>query len=328
MPSGKHPPYNRPPRSSVTDDTLARIEHPTVIGAGPANFQPSKRAPTLTILEGPRTGEDIFSVPVNKRAAFIGRDRDSCDWWIDDPSISRRHCRVFVHQMPHGPVMRLQDLNSTNGTFVNGQRVSDVDLNTGDKIHLADVLVRYELLDQADLEFQRSLLERAQRGERDALTQLLTRQFLDERLPQMMNEAEALGIPLTLIMLDLDHFKQVNDTFGHAAGDLVLERVSETLRAAVRSRDPAVRMGGEELAVFLPHTPLLEGFYVAERLRRDIEELDFEDRVPGLKVTASIGVAERRPAEPAEDWMHRTDEALYAAKGQGRNRTFVDDRKG
>jgi len=309
-------------------DTIARIEQPTVVGTGPAKFKPSRRAPTFTILEGPHTGQDIFPIPVERRAVFIGRDRDSCDWWIDDPSISRRHCRVFVHDTAGGPSLRLQDLGSTNGTFVNGDRVTEIDLRSGDKIHVADVLVRYELLDQADLEFQRSLLERAERGERDPLTGLLTRQFFDERLTQMVEEAEQLEIPITLIMLDLDHFKQVNDNHGHPVGDVVLQRVALTLLAAVRTRDPAVRMGGEEMAVFLPHTPMIEGYYVAERLRRDIEGLSFDDKVPGLRVTASLGVAERRVREPLESWVHRADEALYAAKGQGRNRTFVDDRDG
>ena len=324
MSSGRDSRYR--PRNDIGVDTVARIEQPTVVGTGPASYQPSKRAPTFTILEGPHADQDIFPIPVERRAVFLGRDRDACDWWIDDPSISRRHCRVFVYDSADGPVLRVQDLDSTNGTFVNGQRVTEINLESGDKIHFADVLVRYELMDAEDLEFQRNLLERAQRGERDPLTGLLTRQFLDERLPQMMHEAEGLKIPLTSIMLDLDHFKQVNDRHGHAVGDVVLVRVAKALQDAVRSRDPAVRMGGEELAVFLPHTPLLEGYYVAERVRRDIFGISFDDRAAGLRVTASLGVAERLPGESAEAWLNRSDEALYAAKRQGRNRTFVDDR--
>ena len=306
--------------------TATRIDQPTMVGAGPADFRPSERAPTFTILEGPRIGQDIFPIPVAKRATFIGRDRQTCDWNIDDPSISRQHCRVFVHDGTGGPVLRLQDLDSTNGTFVNGRPISEVDLQSGDKVHFADVLVRYDLMDQADLEYQRALLDRAQRGERDALTGLLTRRFLEDRLPQMLEGTERLGVPFSMVMLDLDHFKQINDRHGHTAGDVVLQRAAQALVAAIRRRDPAIRMGGEEFAAFLSHTPLVEGYHVAERIRRNIESLPFDDSFTDLRIAASLGVAERHADEPIDAWIHRADEALYAAKRQGRNRTFVDDR--
>ncbi len=311
-------------RSDVETDT--QIDQPTMVGAGPADFRPSKRAPTFTILEGPRMGQDIFPIPVTKRAVFIGRDRHTCDWCIEDPSISRQHCKVFVHEGPGGAALRLHDLDSTNGTFVNGRPVREVDLQSGDKVHFADVLVRFDLMDQADLQYQRALIDRAQRGDRDPLTGLLTRAFLDDRLPGMLEGTERLEIPITLVMLDLDHFKSVNDTHGHQVGDVVLQRAAQATVAAIRRRDPAVRMGGEEFAAFLPHTPLVEGYHVAERIRRNVELLEFDETVPGLRITTSLGVAERRPGEPAKAWIHRADEALYAAKRQGRNRTFVDDR--
>ncbi len=311
-------------RSDVETDT--QIDQPTMVGAGPADFRPSKRAPTFTILEGPRVGQDIYPIPVTQRAVFIGRDRHTCDWCIDDPSISRQHCKVFVHEGRSGAAMRLTDLDSTNGTFVNGRPIREVDLQSGDKIHFADVLVRFDLMDQADLQYQRALIDRAQRGDRDPLTGLLTRAFLTDRLPGMIEGTERLGIPVSMVMLDLDHFKAVNDTHGHPVGDVVLQRTAQAMVAAIRRRDPAVRMGGEEFAAFLPHTPLVEAYHVAERIRMNIQSLAFEDTVAGLSVTASLGVAERREDEPDTEWIHRADEALYAAKRQGRNRTFVDDR--
>jgi two-component system, cell cycle response regulator len=324
-PSERQPPPGRLRPDAETD---TQIDQPTMVGAGPADFRPSKRAPTFTILEGPRVGQDIFPIPVTQRAVFIGRDRQTCDWCIDDPSISRQHCKVFVHDTRGGAALRLEDLDSTNGTFVNGRPIKEVDLQSGDKVHFADVLVRFDLMDQADLQYQRALIDRAQRGDRDPLTGLLTRSFLEHRMPQMIEGTEKLDIPLTLVMLDLDHFKLVNDTHGHPVGDVVLQRAAQALVAAIRRRDPAVRMGGEEYAAFLSHTPLVEGYHVAERIRRNIELLQFDDTASDLHVTASLGVAERRPDESAESWLHRADEALYAAKRQGRNRTFVDDRKG
>lgn len=317
----------RKSRLESGEATEIRISRPTVHGQRPKTFEESERAPTLTILEGPRGGQVLFPVPINRRAIFVGRDRNTCDWWIDDPSISRRHCRVFVHDTDEGPVLRIQDLESTNGTYLNGERIREADLNSGDKIHVADVLLRYDLMDQADLQFQQSLVTRALRGERDQLTGLLTRQFLVDRLPAMIEEAERQSGKLTLVMIDLDHFKLVNDNFGHAAGDVALQRVSKTIVEAIRRRDPAVRMGGEELAAFLPSTPLIEGYNVAERIRRNIEGLSFEDCYPGLEITASMGISEKHQGEALEAWISRADEALYAAKRQGRNRIFVDDRR-
>ncbi len=313
--------------STSGEATMVRRAEPTRVGSGPGRYDPGDRAPTLTILEGPRTGDVIYPISVGQRATFIGRDREVVDWWIDDPSISRRHCRVFVFNGPDGSVLRIQDLGSTNGTFINGQQIREYDLQSGDKIHFADVLVRYDLMDQADLQFQQSLVDRAQRGERDPLTGLLTRRFLDDRLGKMLDEAQRLDMALSLIMIDLDHFKLVNDTFGHAAGDVALRRTSRVIRDTIRDRDPAVRMGGEELAAFLPGVPLIEGFHIAERVRINISTISFDDCFPGLQVTASLGVAQWRRGEPADAWLNRADEALYAAKGAGRNRTIVDDRR-
>jgi diguanylate cyclase (GGDEF)-like protein len=307
--------------------TMVRRSEPTRVGNAPGRYEPGDRAPTFSILEGPRSGEVIYPISVGQRATFIGRDKEVVDWWIDDPSISRRHCRVFVYNGPDGPVLRIQDLGSTNGTFVNGQQIREADLQSGDKIHFADVLVRYDLMDQADLQFQQSLVDRAQRGEKDPLTGLLTRTFLADRLGKMLDEAHRLDLALSLIMIDLDHFKQVNDNFGHAAGDVALRRTARVIHETIRDRDPAVRMGGEELAAFLPGVPLIEGYHIAERIRISISTIDFDDCFPGLGLTASVGVAQWRRGETAAVWLNRADEALYAAKGAGRNRTIVDDRR-
>lgn len=307
--------------------TLIRHKEATKVGSGPGRYKPTERAPTFTILEGPRTGQVIYPVPVDQRAAFIGRDKKLVDWCIDDTSISRRHCKVFVFHGEAGPVLRIQDQNSTNGTFVNGEPITEMDLESGDKIHIADVLVRYDLMDQADLEFQRSLLDRALRGEKDPLTGLLTRRFLEDRLGQLLDDSERMDIPITLIMIDLDHFKQVNDRFGHAAGDVALKRAADAIQSTIRRRDPAVRMGGEEFAAFMAGTPLGEAYQICERLRQKIADITFDDCYPGVQITASLGVAKWRLHEPAAKWIERADEALYAAKREGRNRTVVDDRR-
>lgn len=300
--------------------TEIRISRPTVHGQRPKAFQETDRAPTLTILEGPRGGQVLFPVPVNRRAIFIGRDRNTCDWWIDDPSISRRHCRVFVYDTDEGPVLRIQDLESTNGTYVNGERIREADLTSGDKIHVADVLVRYDLMDQADLQFQQSLVTRALRGERDALTGLLTRQFLEDRLPGLIEETERQNGKLTLVMIDLDHFKLVNDRFGHQQGDDTLKAIANLLREQVRSADLAARLGGDEFALYLDRVSEDSAGETVRRLARAARRLASASGDPDRPLGLSIGVALHDPRNPlgAEALIELADRHMYESKRRGK----------
>jgi len=127
--------------------------------------------------------------------------------------------------------------------------------------------------------------------------------------------------PVTAVMVDLDHFKRINDTHGHAVGDAVLRSIGEVLRAELRALDLAGRLGGEEFAVLLPETPLTTGKDIAERLRQITEASTvlLPDGRP-LAFTASFGIAEHRPAESLDSLLHRADTALYKAKRAGRNR--------
>lgn len=148
----------------------------------------------------------------------------------------------------------------------------------------------------------------------DSLTGALTRRAFFARLDRAVVEEEQ----SSLLMLDLDHFKQVNDTHGHAAGDLVLRRVSECLMANLRNLDSIGRLGGEEFGVLLAAVPEAEAMEIAERLRLSISSLKFNG-MDGFQQTVSIGVAGRRGETSQCKWLARADEALYAAKHSGRN---------
>lgn len=163
----------------------------------------------------------------------------------------------------------------------------------------------------------------------DALTGLRNRRFLDLRLAEEMSRAERYRQPVSVLLLDIDHFKSVNDTCGHAAGDKVLAEVARIVRDTVRKTDLAARYGGEEMAVIAPQTPLSTAVMLAERLRRNIEtkagEAVPEIAVLGRPITVSIGVAKSsNPPESASKLLWRADSALYEAKGGGRNKVVAD----
>ena len=163
----------------------------------------------------------------------------------------------------------------------------------------------------------------------DALTGLNNRRQFETRLNQEISTTKRKGTPLCAIMLDVDYFKKVNDTYGHAAGDCVLKGISTIITREIREYDIAARYGGEEFFILLPQTSLEEAHFVAQRLRKAVEEADIDisaAKVNGfssLNVTISLGVSAYNPEETAEEFYHNTDKALYEAKEHGRNKVVV-----
>ncbi len=158
----------------------------------------------------------------------------------------------------------------------------------------------------------------------DPLTGLRNRRYMMEMLEKEMQRAERKGTHLSMIMLDIDHFKQVNDRYGHQSGDRVLVDVAGLSSVEMRSYDCAARYGGEEFALVLPETSHDDAISIAERIRSRIQQHPFTGQLKGVRVTVSLGVA-TYPADfitSIEDLIREADEALYRAKGAGRNRVF------
>lgn len=279
--------------------------------------------PALLVQRGPTIG-DWFLIAADAASATVGRG-DDADFQVKDASVSRTHARFLVDRgSPGTPSIRVEDLGSTNGTRVNGTAVSQPALlQDGDLIRVGDVVLRFRLMDADDVTFQEAICSQVRSARKDTLTGLYSRRYLDEQLPILVKSHRRNEQALSVLIIDLDHFKAINDCHGHLVGDEVLWRVADALRGAVRSADSAVRYGGEEFCVLLPGTGRIEAARVGERIRQAISRVDLDSLDPGLRVTASIGVATLGPDEEVVELLQRADLALYSAKHGGRNRVHI-----
>ena len=291
-------------------------EDKTVVATSIAPAAPvsGKRA-QLVVLAGANVGEmySLFGT------LSIGRGRDA-DIRIQGDGISRQHARIHVN--PAGVV--LEDLGSTNGSFVNGERVVDqCPLNDGDKIQLGGTtILKLTYQDDIDEDFQRQMFESASR---DALTQIYNKRFFVERLHSEHAFSTRHTAALSLVMFDIDHFKRINDTYGHLAGDHVLAALAKSVAPIVRSEDVFARYGGEEFVILSRSTDPPSAAVVAERVRAAVEAQQFEYEGTPISVTVSVGVAAapHNDIKAPEDLVARADKALYEAKRSGRNRVVI-----
>ena len=272
---------------------------------------PRNRA-CLTVLTGSAAGQ-MFKLA--RGETVIGRAVEATIRVADD-GVSRSHARV-LHDS--GGIY-VEDLESRNGTFVNGARITTAMLREGDKIQVGRTTVlRFAFHDELDESFHENLVSSALR---DPLTRLFNKRYLLERLDSELKFARRHSTPVALLMLDLDHFKQINDTHGHLAGDAVLVTTAATLVKAVRNEDVVARFGGEEIAIVLRAIPIEQATLLAERLRKLVEQTPIAHHGRELRATVSIGVAgyPSTPVESCEQLMEAADRALYRAKHAGRNR--------
>jgi diguanylate cyclase (GGDEF)-like protein len=257
-------------------------------------------------------------VRVNDRGTTLGRSADS-SFQFSDITVSRQHALLSVDEI--GTVY-LRDDGSTNGTFVNGKRVTayrQVSLNDGDRIQLGtSVVLKLARLDPNDELFQREMFERTVR---DNLTGLYNRAYLINQIGLLAERDAAQGMGLAVLMLDIDHFKRVNDRYGHLAGDGVLREVASVIRESTRSEDLVARFGGEEFVVALPISVAHLAFDRADRIRTNLAKRRIRTEGKEIQVTASIGLAFGPPGRTRNEMalIMTADEALYQAKAQGRN---------
>ncbi|MBS2037557.1 diguanylate cyclase [bacterium] len=264
----------------------------------------------LVILAGPSRGKVL---PLDRGSLTLGRSSEA-SVVLDGRGLSRVHARLTL--CPDG--VEVQDLDSTNGLFVNGQRRTQAVLRPGDQLALGpEVSLQLQRTDPS----LRQLLEELYSGStRDSLTGLANRRQAELRLQEEAAMVRRHGLSVCLALLDLDHFKSVNDTYGHAAGDLVLQETADRLQSAIRQEDVLARYGGEEFLLILRHTALSGASLLMERLLRSISERPFE-LLDGqqLNLSLSAGLALFAQGDELEQVLQRADQALYKAKQSGRN---------
>jgi diguanylate cyclase (GGDEF)-like protein len=285
----------------------------------PGIVQAPKDRATLTVLTGIHAGQ-VFAL--DKTEHTIGRGTEA-DIWIEDGGVSRRHARITCRADGRYFV---EDLGSTNGTFVGSQRVGQSEIRPGDRIQVGPhVTLRFQITDDAEEELQRRLYESSTR---DALTRVYNRKYFTERLLAEVAYSRRHRVKLAVLLLDLDDFKQTNDTYGHLAGDMVLRLVSAQMQRLIRVEDLLARYGGEEFVILARTTGKTEAVRLAERIRASIADLEIPvtaDR--SIKTTISIGVAALPDVAPeggVNELLALADARLYRAKAGGKNRVCAD----
>jgi diguanylate cyclase (GGDEF)-like protein len=244
----------------------------------------------------------------------VGRRTDN-DIVLPGDCVSRQHLRIERRGALHYGI----DVGSTNGTFLNDSRdrLREQPLKSGDQLKVGDTIFKYLSGSDVEAQYHEIIFDLTNT---DGLTGLANRKHLDAMLNDEVLRAQRHGRELSMLMLDLDHFKRINDSHGHLTGDAVLRSLALLMRKRLRPHDKIGRYGGEEFCVILPETPLQGAVNTADELRRLIEAHPFPADRQNIHATASIGVSALRAGMSGADLYKCADEMLYRAKRTGRNR--------
>ncbi len=292
---------NKKPKD--TTDEISRDVHWRAVGSPPC----------VIVLYGGELGQ---RVALTGSETIIGRD-DDVAVSIPIHTISRRHARIFVADN----VYRIEDLGSTNGTFVNDAPIEGPRrLENGDLIRCGGSVVKFIAGGNVEAMYHEEIYNLAIT---DGLTQAANKRHLLDFLEREIARAVRHERPLSLVMFDLDHFKKINDTYGHLAGDRMLVGIAQYVASSVRREELFARYGGEEFAVVLPEADLDEAAGFCERIRLLIDSAIFEFDQHQMRATISLGATTLRKGDTVQSLVERADTQLYQAKRSGRNRVSV-----
>ena len=293
-----------------TDDTTIVLTD--IRAALQASEKEAQLKPAALLVVGGDLNGTLFDLV--EAMTGIGRNADNAIA-LEFNGVSRYHFKLHASGETHV----LEDCGSKNGTYLNNKKVEEnTPLAKGDIIKIGSIALKY--LPKGDperLTYDKLNLE----ANTDKHTGCYNKTYFNNRITLEVNKSKVTGEPLSLIIFDLDHFKKLNDNFGHDAGDYVLKEMAQVIRSnGIREQDVFARYGGEEFVILLPKTNLKQSFEIAERLRKLIESKEFIYDGKRLPVTASIGVADyRQGVVTGTDLFKRADEAVYKAKEGGRN---------
>ena len=298
-------------RESTFIDTEPEVRH-----RGPTKnynkviHQPEQRDACFVMIHGPSLGRRYNLA--NEGTILVGRN-DDCGMHIEEDEVSRVHCEVTCSQNKYV----IRDLGSTNGTLVNDDVVEQRELHDGDQVQIAGCIFKFISSANIEIAYHEEIYRLSTT---DGLTQVHNKRFLLEYLDREISRCRRQGSELSLVLLDIDHFKKVNDTFGHLAGDQVLKHLTTLIRANIRHEDVLARFGGEEFIVVLPQIGRAGARQCAEKVHHLVEQYRFVSDYDEIPVTISIGVVTSTPrTETAAELISMADRELYRAKKQGRN---------
>ncbi len=273
----------------------------------------AEKKPAALLVVGGELNGTLFDM--NEDVITAGRSADN-SIPLEFGGISRHHLKI-THKGEEN--WFIEDAGSKNGTYVNNNKIEQpTQLKKGDMIKLGTISLKYLPKGDPDrLTYDKLNLE----ANTDRHTGCYNKTYFNNRIDLEVKKSKVTGEPLSLIIFDLDHFKKLNDNFGHDAGDFVLKEMATLIRnKGVRELDVFARYGGEEFVILLPKTNLKQAYDIAERLRKQLEEHEFMYDAQRLPVTASIGVADyRQGVTSGTELFKRADQAVYKSKQGGRN---------
>ena len=251
--------------------------------------------------------------PLGKSPVTFGRSGSNTIELVDDYA-SRLHATLERD----GDVYIIRDAGSLNGTYVNDERIQTRTLRSADRVRMGNHIYKFLSSDHIEVAYHEAVY---QMMTLDALTQVYNRRYFEDALQREVLRSARHGRSIALIMMDVDHFKNINDKFGHLVGDEVLRTIGKRIRNRVRRDEVFARIGGEEFALVMVETDLAECIRTAEQLRQLISHQPIETAAGDLDITISLGVAHAAGLQPTDpgDLMSRADEQLFIAKRSGRD---------
>ena len=290
----------------MSEDEKTRVSVPILSPSG------SDDHGILIQIYGPKLGERYS---LDGDIATIGRDLGNNIVLVDE-SVSRNHAKI--ERTTRGFV--LEDLDSTNGSRVNDDSIKSCLLKSGDQLQIGSFILKYIGSGNVEAVYHEEIYRMMIT---DGLTGIANRRKLDEAMENEFLRAKRYGRPLSIAILDADHFKKVNDTHGHIVGDFVLKKLATLFQQNIRREELLGRYGGEEFVVVMPEVDSSGAFQLAEKLRKTVEGTVFKSGEAELPVTISVGVATLGAEESVKAFLDTADQALYKSKEDGRNRVTI-----
>jgi len=263
----------------------------------------------LVMIYGPTLGRRY---PIEGQELRIGRGADN-DMVIDMDNVSRGHARVVKRD----DGIYVEDLQSTNGSYVNDIEVKADRLRNGDLLKIGGAILKFIQGGNIEAQYHEEIYRMTIV---DGLTQIHNKRYFLEFLDREMARCSRYDRPLSLVMFDVDHFKKLNDGYGHLAGDYVLKTLAQLVAKQIRKEELFARYGGEEFAIIMPETPGKKAGIFADKIRRIVDSTPFVYESKEVKVTISLGLATMGKHRETLAFIKAADEMLYLAKNNGRNR--------